>query len=133
MLQAFVVVEGAIALVAAVVLAVLSHTFYVQRREEFGTLHALGHARWWLVLRTIRETLSVVGIAWLMGAAVCSAGLVYLRTSVFAPRGFTLDLLSPAPWLFTLPIPVIVAALGARLVAWILYRLDAVSIIERRS
>jgi hypothetical protein len=133
LLQGFVLVEGAIAFVAAVVLAVLSHTFYMQRREEFGTLHALGRARSWLVLRTVRETVSVVAVAWLIGAGACLTGLVYLRIIVFAPQGFSLDLLNPAPWLFTLPVPVIVAAAGAGLVAWMLSRIDPVSIIERRA
>jgi predicted lysophospholipase L1 biosynthesis ABC-type transport system permease subunit len=132
MLRAFALVESAVAIIAAVALAVLSYTFYVQRREEFGTLHALGHRRLWLVLRTARETVSVVGVAWLIGAGVCIAGLVYMRASVFAPQGLTLDPLNPAPWLFTLPIPLVVVAVGAGLVAWMLSRLDPVSIIESR-
>jgi ABC-type lipoprotein release transport system permease subunit len=133
MLKAFAAAEGAIAAIAAVALAVLSYTFYVQRREEFGTLHALGHRRLWLVLRTARETMSVVGVAWLIGAGVCIAGLLYMRSSVFAPQGLTLDLLNPAPWLFTLPIPLTAIAVGTGLVAWMLSRLDPVSIIERRA
>ncbi|NIQ81574.1 MAG: hypothetical protein GTN93_26475, partial [Anaerolineae bacterium] len=50
------VVEGIIAVVAAVALAILSYTFFAQRREEFGTLHAIGHSRRWLILRTVWET-----------------------------------------------------------------------------
>ena len=132
MLQAFAVAEGAIAIMVAVALAALSYTFYVQRREEFGTLHALGHHRLWLVLRTARETASVVGLAWLLGASVCIAGLVYMRTRVFAPAGLSLDLLNPAPWLFTLPVPLVVVTVGAGLVAWMLAKLDPVAMIERR-
>jgi putative ABC transport system permease protein len=133
MLRAFAVVESAVAIIAAIVLAVLSYTFYLQRREEFGTLHALGHRRFWLVLRTMRETASVVGVAWLIGAGACIAGLVYMQSGVFASHGLTLDLLNPAPWLFTLPIPLVVIVVGAGLVAWMLSRLDPVSIIERRT
>jgi ABC-type lipoprotein release transport system permease subunit len=133
LLQNFALVEGAVALIAAVGLAVLSYTSSLQRREEFGTLHALGHGRLFLVLRTAWETSSVVGVAWLIGAGVCIVGLITMRDHVFAPRGLTVDLLNPAPWLFTLPIPLVVVAVGAGLVAWLLAKLDPVAIIERRS
>jgi hypothetical protein len=132
LLLAFAVVESVIAIVAAIALAVLSYTFFAQRREEFGILHAMGHSRRWLVLRTVGEAVSVVVVAWLIGAAVCGVGLVYMQANVYAPKGLTLDLFNPAPWLFTLPMPLAVVAVSAGLVAWMLARLDPVSIIERR-
>jgi ABC-type lipoprotein release transport system permease subunit len=125
-------VESVIAVIAAIALAVLSYVFFTQRREEFGILHAMGHSRAWLVLRTVRETASAVAVAWLMGATVCMAGLVYMQVGVYAPIGLTLDLLNPAPWLFTLPMPLAVVAASAGLVTWMLSRLDPVSIIQRR-
>jgi len=132
LLLAFAVVESVIAIVAAIALAILSYTFFAQRREEFGILHAMGHSRRWLVLRTVGEAVSVVAVAWLVGAAVCAAGLVYMQTNVYAPKGLTLDFFNPAPWLFTLPLPLAVVAVSGGLVAWMLARLDPVSIIERR-
>jgi ABC-type antimicrobial peptide transport system permease subunit len=125
-------VEGAIALIAAIALGVLSYIFFLQRREEFGTLHAMGYGRPRLVLRTVKETVSTVTVAWLIGAAVCVAGLVYMQIGIYTPIGLTLDLLNPAPWLFTLPMPLTVVAVSAGLVAWTLSRLDPVSVIERR-
>lgn len=125
-------VEGIIAIVAALALAILSYTFVSQRREEFGTLHALGHSRRWLVLRTVWETVSVVAVAWLMGAAVCMVGLVTMHAGVYVPKGLTLNFFNPAPWLFTLPIPLAVVAVSGGLVAWVLSRLDPVSVIERQ-
>jgi ABC-type antimicrobial peptide transport system permease subunit len=132
LLLSFGIVEGIIAVVAAIALAVLSYTVFVQRREEFGILHAMGHSRWWLVSRTARETVSVVTVAWLIGALICGIGLLYVRTNVYAPKGLALNLLNPAPWLFTLPIPLAVIATSTGLVTWMLSRLDPVSIIERR-
>jgi len=132
MLLLFTIVEGIIAVVAAIALAVLSYTFFAQRREEFGILHAMGHSRHWLVVRTLGEAASVVAVAWLLGAAVCLTGLVFMQTNVYAPKGLTLDLFSPAPWLFTLPMPLAVVTVSGGLVAWMLARLDPVSIIERR-
>jgi ABC-type lipoprotein release transport system permease subunit len=126
------VVESIIAVVAAVALAVLSYIFFAQRREEFGILRAMGYRRRWLVQRTVKETISAIAAAWLIGAVVCVLGLIYLQVGVYAPIGLTLDLLNPAPWLFTLPIPLAVVVASAGTIAWMLFRLDPVSIIERR-
>jgi len=133
LLLAFGLVESIIATVGAVALAVLSYTFFAQRRGEFGTLHAIGHSRSWLVRRTVGEAAGVVAVAWLLGAAACGIGLVFMQADVYAPRGLTVDFFSPGPWLFTLPMPLAVVAVSAGLVVWMLSRLDPVSIIERRS
>jgi hypothetical protein len=128
----FAVVESVIAVVAAIALSVLSYIYFSQRREEFGTLHAIGHSLQWLVRRTVGETVTVVAVAWLIGAAVCLAGLVYMQADMYATKGLTLNLFNPVPWLFTMPMPLAVVAISAGLVAWMLSRLDPVSIIERR-
>ena len=95
-------------------------------------LHAIGHSRPWLVLRTVRETASAIGLAWLLSVVVCIIGLAGVQFGLYAPRGLSLNFLNPVPWLFTLPIPVAVIAASGGLVARMLRRLDPVSIIERR-
>jgi ABC-type lipoprotein release transport system permease subunit len=125
-------VEGLIAIVAALALAILGYIFIVQRREEFGILAALGHSRRWLVLRTLAESVAVVVVAWLMGAVVCLVGLIYLHAGYFVPKGMSLDFFNPVPWLSTLPLPLTIVLVSAGLVIWMLSRLDPVSIIERR-
>jgi len=126
------IVESVIAVVAAVALAILSYTFFNQRRDEFGILHAVGRSQRWLILRTVRESSSVVGVAWLLGAVLCGIGLVCMQAAVFAPKGMAFNILNPAPWAFTLPIPLAVVAVSTGLVVRMLHRLDPVSIIERR-
>jgi len=128
----FAALECMIAAVAAIALATLNHIFFTQRREEFGILNAIGCSRRWLVLRTIKETGSVVGIAWVVGAVLCGIGLLGMQSLVYGPRGLTLDFFSPTPWLLTLPIPLAVVVASAGTIAWTLSRLDPVSIIERR-
>jgi hypothetical protein len=132
MLLLFAAVESIIAVVAAVALAVLNYIFFSQRHEEFGVLHAVGRSRPWLVLRTVRETGSVVAVAWLIGAAMCAIGLVCAQAAMYAPMGLSLNLTDPAPWLFTLPIPLAVIAVGAGTIARTLSGLDPVAVIERR-
>ncbi len=128
----FAVVESIIALVAATALAALNYIFFAQRREEFGILHAIGRSRPWLVFRTVKETGSAVSLAWLIGAAICVLGLLGFQALVYTPRGLNLDLFSFAPWLFTLPIPLAVVAVGAGTIARTLRRLDPVAVIEMR-
>jgi ABC-type antimicrobial peptide transport system permease subunit len=133
MLALFGIIESVIAVVAAVALAVLSYTFFIQRRDEFGVLHAIGHSWRRLVLRTARESVSVVAVAWLLSVVLCGIGLVYMQARVFAPKGMTFNPLHPAPWLFTLPLPLAVVVVGVGLVARMLRRLDPVTVIEGRA
>ncbi|MCJ7658963.1 MAG: hypothetical protein MUO67_07415, partial [Anaerolineales bacterium] len=132
MLLLFTGVEFIIAVVAAIALAILNHIFYSERREEFGLLNAIGRSRPWLVLRTVKETASVVGIAWLIGVAVCVVGITIAQSMIYAPQGLNLDPFNPVPWLFTLPIPLAVIVVGAGTISRTLSQLDPVSIIERR-
>ena len=121
-----------LAAVAGIGLAILNTINVTQRREEFGALHALGHGRAGLIARTLRESTSITTAAWLLGAAACIAGMVYVQANVLTPLGTNLDLTNPIPWLFTLPIPVGVIAASASTIAWALSRLDPVAVIERR-
>ncbi len=127
---AFGAVEFLVTAVAAVALAVLNYILIAQRRQEFGTLHALGHSRLWLVGRAVNETAIVVGLAWVASAVLCTLGLFGLQMLVYAPRGLNL-LVDSTAWLLTLPIPLVVLAVAAGTVVRTLGRLDAVAVIER--
>ena len=76
--------------------------------------------------------MSVVAVAWLIGAAVCGIGLMYAQANVYGPMGLSLNFFNPAPWLFTLPIPLAVVAASAGTIARMLSKLDPVSVIERK-
>ena len=127
-----VISESILAMVAALALVILNTIFFTQRRDEFGILHAVGHSRRRLIARTLRESVSVVSVAWLIGAALCVAGLIYAQANVYVPLGVRIDLYNPTPWFFTLPIPLAVVVASTGTIAWALSRLDPVSIIERR-
>jgi hypothetical protein len=86
-----------------------------------------------LVRHTLKETACVIAVAWLVSALICGAGLVYIQAGLYGPKGLVVGFVNPAPWLFTLPMPVAVVTVSTGLVAWTLSRLDPVSIIERRS
>lgn len=129
---AFALLEGMIAIVAAIAMVTLNTIFFIQRREEFGVLNAIGHSRRWLVGRTIKETSSVTALAWLIGAGLCGVGLLGMQALLYAPRGLTLDLINPTPWLFTIPLPLSIVLASAMTIARMLRKLDPVSVIEGR-
>ena len=128
----FAALEGVVALVAAIALAAVNGIFFSQRQDEFGILHAVGRSRLWLILRAAKETVSVTAVAWLIGIAVSLGAMIYAQANVYAPKGVQVNLLDPGLWLFTLPIPLAVIAASTGTIGWMLYRLDPVSIIERR-
>jgi hypothetical protein len=74
----------------------------------------------------------VVTVAWFIGAVVCIVGLGYASANVYVPRGLSVNLYNLTPWLFTLPIPLVVVAASAGTIAWALFKLDPVAVIERR-
>jgi hypothetical protein len=124
--------ESLLAVVAVVALAILNYIFVSQRRDEFGILHAVGHSRVGLIARTLRESVGIAGVAWLIGAVCCLALLLGAHAAVYAPRGLTLNLTNTTSWLFTLPIPLAVVVASAGTIAWTLSKLDPVAVIERR-
>ncbi len=120
------------AIVAAIAMATLNYIFFTQRQEEFGILHAVGRSRLWLTLRTMKETGSVITVAWLAGAVICWIGLICFQALVYAPKGLSLNFSNPVPWALTFPIPLAVIAVGTGTIARMLSKLDPVAIIERR-
>jgi putative ABC transport system permease protein len=128
-----VVLQAIIAIVAALGIAVLNHIYIAQRQAEFGMLHALGYKRSYLVGRVLREYGSITSIAWILSAALTLLVMAYLRFGVYEPIGLSFNLLKLTPWLYTLPIPVVVLLVTAITTARTLSKLDPIEIIERRS
>jgi len=82
--------------------------------------------------RTVKETISVVGLGWALGAALCGIGLLAFQAFVYGPRGLVIGFFNPMPWLLTLPIPLAVIAASAGTIARMLKRFDPVSVVEER-
>jgi len=131
-LALFGIVEAVIAIVAAIALAILSYIFFIQRQDEFGILHAIGHRRLWLVFRTARESASVIFIAWLLSVVLGGMGLIGMQVLIFAPKGMSFNIFNPAPWVYTMILPLTVILVSSGLIFRMFRKLDSVSIIERR-
>jgi hypothetical protein len=124
-------VEGIVALVAAVTLAVLNYIFLTQRQTEFGVLNALGYGREWLIRRILRESFFTTATAWGLSVLLCVAALLYMQWGIYQPLGIPLAYANPVPWLFTLPVPIAVLVASAISIQQMLFKLDTVAIIER--
>jgi len=124
--------ESIIAIVAALGIAVLNYIFTSQRQSEFGILYALGHGRKKLTRRVLGETSFMILVAWVISALVAMLMMLLLRFGIYEPRGLSFDLLNFTPWLYTLPIPVLVLLITTWSTARTLSKLDPISIIERR-
>jgi ABC-type lipoprotein release transport system permease subunit len=125
-------IEISVVLIASIAMTIMNYISFTQRREEFGVLNALGRSRLWLMLRSVKETVSIVGVAWLIAASVYGFFLLFVHFLVFAPRGIAINVFAPLPWLYTLPIPLTIITVSAGMIAWILRELDPVAIVERR-
>jgi ABC-type antimicrobial peptide transport system permease subunit len=125
--------EVVLGLVAALSLAVLNYIFTSQRQAEFGVLHALGYSRRQLVGRVFGETAFTTLASWGLSVILTLLLLLFMRFAVFDPRGLTFNLFNITPWLYTLPIPIVVLLVTAGSTARTLSKLDPISIIERRA
>jgi len=136
-MTSFYVILGAIDLLIIAVLTVttgmLNYIFLTQRIGEFALFQAMGYGKGMLARRVVGELSVLTGLAWLVGELLSLGTLLAIATSVFAPRGLDFHVFDPGAVAFTLPIPIIVAAVGAGTVLVLLARLDPVSIIERRA
>lgn len=132
-MRSIALLESVIAIVAAIGMTVLNYIYTSQRQSEFGILYALGHGRRKLAGRVLAETSFMIAAAWMLSALAAVLMMLSLRFGVYAPRGISFSILNLTPWLYTLPIPVLVLLITTGSTVLTLSKLDPISIIERRA
>ena len=119
--------------VMALALGLLNVIFFMQRANEFGLLAALGYTKRFLMRRVLTESAVTVAMGWVLGILLSMGIYSALNTLIFAPRGLEpLSVLTGRVLLFTAPVPLSVTVFSVAIVAWQLWRMDPVAIIERR-
>ena len=119
--------------VIALALGLLNVIFFMQRANEFGLLAALGYTKRFLMRRVFTEAAVTVAMGWVLGILLSFGIYSALNTLIFIPRGLeTLSVLTGRVILFTAPVPLSVTVFSVAVVLWQLWRMDPVSIIERR-
>ena len=119
--------------VLSLALGLLNIIFFMQRANEFGLLAALGYARQFLVRRTFLEVAVTAVAGWVTGILFTYGIYSALNALLFVPRGLeALSVLTGRIFLFTVPVPITVMIFSVAIVMWQLWRMDPVTIIERR-
>jgi ABC-type lipoprotein release transport system permease subunit len=113
------------------VIGVANRSAFTHRVPEFGILHAAGHSKRWLIRRLALETGMLAVTGWVMGIGLSWLVLYVLRLALFSPRGHDLNVVTLAPAVPVIPVPI--AVIGFTLVSAgrIFSRLDPVAIVER--
>jgi ABC-type lipoprotein release transport system permease subunit len=118
---------------AAVTLVVgaINQLAFMRRLPEFGTLHAVGRSKGWLVRRLTLETAGLAVAGWALGILASLGGMAALSAAVYAPKGFACNILQPMALVLVAPMPL--AVIGSTLFTAFhaLGRMDAVAIVER--
>ena len=119
--------------VLSLALGLLNIIFFMQRANEFGLLAALGYARRFLVRRTFMEVAVTATAGWVAGILFTYGIYSALNALLFVPRGLeALSVLNGRILMFTVPVPITVMIFSVSIVMWQLWRMDPVTIIERR-
>lgn len=120
--------------VTALSLAVglLNLIFVRQRMGEYGILAAIGYRRAFLLRRTFLEMTAVTLAAWGGGLAMSCGLLGLVARAIYEPKGIYLTGIDGRVMAYTAPIPALTLFFSLLMVFWILWRVDPVSIVERR-
>lgn len=126
------VVIGTLVLVIAFMMGMLMNIYQSQRLQEFGLLQALGYARKQLLRRVLGETIIVVFGGWVIGLALANSLLRIVKHVLMDPNAFALDTFDRMAYLYTVPVPIVILAVGVFTVMMRFRKFDPVSIVERR-
>jgi len=126
------VVIAIIVFAIAFLTGMLANIYFTQRLPEFATLAAIGYQRRALLLRVLGETGLLCLIGWALGSVVTVGVLYGIKAWIMTPRGMLLDPFDFAAYRFTIPLPLTIAAFALIAIGRRLWRLDPVSVIERR-
>jgi ABC-type lipoprotein release transport system permease subunit len=127
----YILADVIVAVAAALVVGMVNQTAIAHRLPELGLLHAVGHEKRRLVRRLVLEMGVIVCVGWGSGLLLSVALSLLLNTTPFAAAVPVIDLASPVPFLFTLPIPLAVVSWVGISVNQVLNQLDTIAIIER--
>lgn len=126
------VVIGTLVLVITFMMGMLMNIYQSHRLVEFGLLQALGYTRRQLLRRVTMESLAVIVFGWAMGVLLAYLLLNVVKVTLMDPHAFALDVLDPAAYRYTIPIPVALFA-TALFTVWYRFRdFDPIGVVERR-
>lgn len=108
----------------------LCYIYFMQRRQEFGLLNAMGYSRQFILARCCRE-IGVLNLLGYTGGVVLSVAAGYLIDLLaYAPRGQILQIGNRDCFVTALSIPLFTILFGIIPIWRMLQRLEPVSVLE---
>ena len=126
-------VVGAITVVIALVVALLSLISFQARADEFALLLAVGHTRGRLARKVAVESAVTAAIAWALGLGLGFAFLAVWNHVALEPKAILMRFVDPYPILLASALPFVAAAVSAVWLTVRLHRMDPVAVIQRRN
>jgi ABC-type lipoprotein release transport system permease subunit len=113
------------------VIGVVNRVAFTRRLREFGILHATGHSKRWLTRRLTLETGLLAVVGWALGIGLAWLVLFAVKLALFTPQGHDLQVVTLAPAVPVLPVPLAVIGFTLISAGRVFARLDPVLIVER--
>ncbi len=125
-------VIGTLVFVITVMMGMLINIYTGQRLVEFGLLQALGYTKRQLIARTLRETLMVLIVGWILGVAISYWLLTVVESRLFYPNAYYIRTADINAYAYTIPVPGAILIIAIATVLLRFKKFDPVSIVERR-
>ena len=113
------------------VVGAVNRLAFMKRLPEFGTLHAVGRGKDWLIRRLTLEMAGLAVAGWAVGILMSLGGMAILSAAIYAPQGFAFNPLQVTALLLVTPLPLAVIGSTLFTATRALRRIDAVAIVER--
>ncbi len=125
-------ITAAAAVIVAFVVMLISVIGFQSRTDEFALFLAVGHRRARLIRKLATETTWTACCGWIGGVLLGLAIVWGYDRLLLRPRALVMEVVDPAPLLYSVLTPVLSALASAAALAARLRRMDPVAVIQRR-
>jgi ABC-type antimicrobial peptide transport system permease subunit len=123
-----------IAIIMTISIILLILIFMNQRMREFAILDAFGYHRSFLIKKVIKEFSGLAIFSWFTGLALSQAFAFIVNSLIFEPMDISsMTVLDPSVFFFSLPFLSIVILATMLIVFYKISKMEAISVIEKRS
>lgn len=126
------IVNLAIVSIISFSMGLLNTIHFLGRMKEYGLLTLIGLHTNQLFWRAFVEVLIMALVGFLGGIAISWLLTWGISNYVFAPRGVSIGIVTWRNLIFTLPIPLFLAAFSFVTIGWNIKRMDVITVIEGR-
>ena len=126
------IVVLSLVVVITTMMGMLINMYQAQRVQEVGLLQAIGFSKARLLRRVLAETTIVLIGSWFVGLAMAMGLLYGLKAQIFDPKAYAIQVFDVGPYLYTLPVPLMIFVVAVVDLYVRFRRFDPVTVVERR-